>query len=208
MSLPGVSGSVDMVLAAVRPPATMPARRCRRCRHGGCAGRAMTGVTKGCARSASSSAGAKPPSGPTSSAAGRWHGTDGAARRSARWRRTGAARPASRTARVERPRRVQARDGQALALLGRLDGDGGQPVRVHPMRVAALGDAPAAARRRRARSPSARRDRWHRASAARTASHRSGSGACGRSCRSTASSVARSRRSVSMRAGELAVACR
>ena len=105
----------------------------QRSRPAGCADRAMAGLNKGMPpqrvkfRRREAAFGAD-----QQRALGRAPGRCAAPRR-ARWRRSGGGPAASRRAR-RRARRggSQLRHGQALALLGGLDRDGGEPIRVDP----------------------------------------------------------------------------
>ncbi len=90
-------GRVARCLNRPAAPATAPVRRWRRSRPAGCAGRATRGLQRDAVRSTSSSAAVKPPSGPTSSAAGP-AGRALVAHPAARSRRPAVARRASRRA--------------------------------------------------------------------------------------------------------------
>ena len=171
-------------LSRRRAPAAAPARRSQPSRRAGCADRAPAGTTKACRRRRSSSAAVNPPSGPTSSA-GRPPAIRAHRRRvlPLQRRHQRAARPASPPAAPAAPpgRRCAARSAARTARPPRWRSPPAGRGSPAPRRCAR--SAPAAARRRRVRSPS----RTTRSVASRfsgaKASHRSGSGACGRSRR-------------------------
>ena len=182
MWLPSVDGVSRLHRTIRHPaPATAPVRRWRRSRPAGSAGRGSSSVTRGCRRSASSSAGVKPPSGPTSSAAGPGRRNDRrrAPVRSAatnRRRLGGPARAATRPAGAARgwPGTVRRSLCSAASIA-----IAWSRARLTRCGVGALGEDRAAARQ----TPSSvafctTRSVASRLSSAKT-SHRSGSGACG-----------------------------
>ena len=155
-----------MVLAAVHAcnkasPAiqAVSARRMR--------GPSDTAATKGCARSASSSAGVKPPSGPTSSAARPVRRHDDAARYCALRRQTGGGSDGQSDSRAASGRgwcrcgTVSRSDCSAASMAIAVSRSA--LIRCVLQRSVMTG----AGRQRRVRSPSGRQDRWRRASAAR-----------------------------------------
>ena len=119
-----------MVLAGSPPPATTPARRCRRSRPAGCAGPSDTGVTKGCApqrvklRRCEAAFRADQQRGRAAAPAA----TRGGAAALDRGEQAALARPVGQQRRRAARGACSSRHGQAFALLGRLDGDGGEAV--------------------------------------------------------------------------------